>query len=123
MAGTTTFIYMRKAYKLVYLKTRKTVKLKHVYDLYLRDKNRVRILEHGTMADVKDEIIQKAASKYDKPKSVINSKEYGPDAPLNTTKLYDCQDCGTITPNRFKCSRCWDEISEMDDADHIYAII
>lgn len=121
MPGKTTFIYFPQSRKIIYSKTKKRIKTTHVYTMFL-EKKPFEILEAYTLRDVKDEVMNKFAKMKKNPLGKMNSQVYGPALPLNQTKLYQCQDCSVATPNRFKCTGCWEQYSELDDADHIYVI-
>ena len=115
------FIYFPQSRKIVLDKTQRRVKLQHVYEMFL-DEKPLEILEAYTLRDVKDEVLTRFGKSKGNPLSKMNEEEYGPGVPLNKTRLYNCQDCDTPTPNRFKCSKCWETISERDDLDFIYVI-
>ena len=53
----------------------------------------------------------KYASRYSKKAEL--ELELGPSVPLMETKYYACNDCDNPTPNRFRCSSCWEKIAHI----------
>lgn len=51
----------------------------------------------------------KYADRYSKKAEL----ELGPALPLMETKYYTCNECSNPTPNRYKCSSCWEKISHV----------
>ena len=46
--------------------------------------------------------------------------EMGPEEPLFNNKKFNCQKCGNLTINRFRCSPCWEKETETDMGDFNY---
>ena len=65
---------------------------------------------------------KKYAARYSKKQE--ESDEYGSSKPLNDVKYYTCSSCENPTPNRFRCSPCWEKISHISagviDEDNYY---
>lgn len=51
----------------------------------------------------------KYANRYSKKAE----EELGPSLPLMETKYYNCIECDDPTPNRYRCSVCWEKISHV----------
>ena len=54
---------------------------------------------------------EKYAARYSKTDNEL--EELGSANPLNETKYYNCSTCDNPTPNRFRCSGCWEKISHI----------
>lgn len=71
-------------------------------------------------AYTKENLLPKIVAKYETEKyakryskSDKEQNEYGPTKPLNETKYYTCAICDNPTPNRFRCTPCWEKVSHI----------
>ena len=98
--------------------------LKHLFSL-IENKEDFSIVYRPTGEDIKDQVIKIYLSR--KKNSTLSANvdkgKYGPDKPLSETKFYRCQNCDCITKNRFKCTKCWEKVQDMDEGDFIYHVI
>jgi hypothetical protein len=52
----------------------------------------------------------------------VDRDKYGPATPLNDVKYFSCNQCNKLTTNRFKCSECWDKVSDNHDGELLYML-
>ena len=69
-------------------------------------------------AFTKQNLLPKITEKFEKIKyanrySNNEKLQLGPAKPLNETKYYTCGECSNPSPNRFRCSSCWEKASNL----------
>lgn len=99
--------------RIVDTQTKKPTSEKMIYIRYKRG-------EVATYLDAytKQDLIPKIKEKFEKVKyanrySDIEKTEFGPATPLNEVKYYNCKECGDPSPNRFRCTSCWEKASNL----------
>jgi hypothetical protein len=96
--------------KIINTSTRKFVSERYIYRIYKTGEN-VQYIDSISEADLLPKVISRYENKKYKLKK--DDPELGPFTPLNQIKYYKCKECDTLTPNRFRCSPCWEKISDI----------
>jgi hypothetical protein len=103
--------------------THKRTNLKKLFKL-LDDGVDFEIVYKPTGEDIKPSIIKKYEVRKKRTQLVgnVDRDKYGPDTPLNEVKYFSCNECNTLTTNRFKCSECWGSVNDNYEGELLYML-
>lgn len=96
--------------KIIDTSSKRYVSEKYIYRMHKLG-NKVTYVEAMSDKDIMPKLLSRYENKNYKLKK--DDPELGPFTPLNEVKYYNCQNCDTLTPNRFKCSSCWEKMSDV----------
>lgn len=108
--------------KIVTVEKKKAVTVRHLLDL-VKDGVVFEVLDLKTHTNMYDEMVRRYANRsLGKNDQILDPDIYGPDKPLNDVKFYKCNGCKKQTTNRFKCTECWDMVSDNYEDELLYML-
>ena len=108
--------------KIINLNTGKPILVVDIYRLY-RSGESVSYTDAVTNEDLLKPLIKRNKGRHRIKIRILKEHEeleMGPEEPLINNKKFNCQKCGDLTINRFRCSPCWEKEPQTDMGDFNY---
>jgi len=104
--------------KIINLNTGKPILVSDIYKLYKSGVS-ITYTDAFSKEDLLKRLIKQRKSRY-RIVQEDDETDIGPEEPIFKNKKFNCQECGSLTHNRFRCSACWAKEDQSDMGDFNY---